>query len=131
MHMKDMTHFTTVFVNEKLRKMRFEVYGLKPMPELLHIQRSASWRQPTKRGWCQMPLCIAHRLDETSKYEWCKVMDDLEYALPVISDVASKVVAKSAVAEKDKEKSLVKWTADVEFLLMSALFVFSKVYRQR
>ena len=71
-------------------------------------------------------MCIAHRLDEGSKFEWCTVMDDLEHALIVISAVASTLVAKSAVAEKDKEKSLVKWTADVEFLLMSALFAFQK-----
>ena len=53
-------------------------------------------------------------------------MDDLERALTVISAVASTVVAKSLVEEKDKEKSFGKWTADVEILLMSALFAFPK-----
>ena len=112
-HIKDMTNFATVFVNEKLRKMRMEVYAiLAPYPvnyvKLKNASLPWSWRQPTKQGWCQLPLCIAHRLDEGSKFEWRKVMGDLENTLTVISAVASTVVAKSAVAEKDKEKSLVK-----------------------
>ena len=131
MHIKDMQQFTQIFVNEKFRKMRMDVYAIiAPYPvKYVKIKNASlkwSWRQPTKRGWCQMPLCIAHRLDETSKFEWCEVMNDLEYALTVISDVASDVVAKSAVAEKDRDKALAKWTADVEILLMSALFAYKK-----
>ena len=130
-HISDMTNFTTVFVNEKVRKMRFEVYGIiAPYPvkyvKLKNACLKWAWRQPTRHGWCQMPTCINHRLVEGSKFEWCEVMEDLEHALTVISSFASLVVKQSAVAEQGRLKAYVKWSADVEILLVSALFAFPR-----
>ena len=67
-------------------------------------------------------MCIAHWLDDGSKFEWSGVMKDLGDALAVMSIVASTVVNTSAVAEEDKFKGKVKWIAEVEIQLMPCLF---------
>ena len=59
-HMKDLFAFTAVFVNPKVRKMRMGAYGvIAPYPEEFPRLKNAclkwAWKQPTTRGFCQIP----------------------------------------------------------------------------
>ena len=72
MHLLNLKNFTTVFVNQKLRKMPLTVYGIvAPYPvEFLRVKNASlkwSWKQPVRQGWCRMPICIYHRLHGESK----------------------------------------------------------------
>ena len=132
MHLADLSDFTTVFVNQKLRKMQIAVYAIfAPYPVIfLRIKNAClkwSWKQPPRQGWCRLPSCILHRLDEESKYEWFELMLDLEDALLVLATTVSTVVEKSAVAEKDKLKAQAKWLAEAEIELVSCIFAAPKL----
>ena len=92
-HMTELLQdFTTVFANQKLRKMRMEAYAVvAPYPvEFPRIKNAClkwPWRQDTKQGWCQMPVNISHRLDVSSKHSWYDLMSDIEEALRAITVV--------------------------------------------
>ena len=69
-HMKDLHDFTKVYVNPKLRKMRFEAYKVicdypLEFPRLKIASLKWAWKQPPKRGWCELPLSIADRVWDT------------------------------------------------------------------
>ena len=120
-HMKDLDAFTSVHVNQKLRKMRMEVYAVvAPYPvEFPKIKNAClkwSWRQAPNKGWCQLPPSIKHRLSAESKYGMNDFMLSLELAMADLSKLASTVV------EKDQLKSRTKWIAEVEINLMSKIF---------
>ena len=68
-HMQDLHEFTNVYVNPKLRKMRFEAYAVvSPYPIALPRLKNAclkwAWKQAPKRGWCELPPSISHRISK-------------------------------------------------------------------
>ena len=60
-HMLDLQEFTGVFVNPKMRKLRFETYAVvAPLPVALPRVKNAilkwTWKQtPQRGGWCPLP----------------------------------------------------------------------------
>ena len=68
LHMADLHEFTKVYVNPKLRNMRFEAYGVisdypVPFPRIKNACLKWAWKQPPKRGWCELPpaFCTGSR----------------------------------------------------------------------
>ena len=123
-HMHDLETFTAVHVNQKLRKMRMEVYSIvAPYPlEFPKIKNAClkwSWRQTPVKGWCQLPPSIAHRLSTESKVSMHGFLLTLELAMTDLSKLVSTVV-------EDDLKSRTKWIAEVEINLMSKVFTVPK-----
>ena len=78
-HMKDLHDFTKVYVNPKLRKMRSEAYKVIPghpeeFPRLKNASLKWAWKQPPKRGWCELLSCISHRLSENGSLSMLESM---------------------------------------------------------
>ena len=124
-HMKELRDFTTVFVNQKLRKMRMEAYTVVAsypveFPKIKNASLKWAWRQDTKQGWCKLPPSILHRLDVNSKYEWLGLMRDIEDAMTEVSKIASTVV-------EEGRRGRTRWIAEVEIQLMSCIFNFSRL----
>ena len=111
--MQDLREFTGVFVNPKLRKLRFETYGLvAPLPVRLPRLENAIarrvWRQTPERGWRPLPPTLAYRSDSASKVSMANECQHLESAMVVASQIAS------AVAEDRRDTSTkVKWFGEV------------------
>ena len=127
-----LSNFTTIFVNQKKRKMQMAVYAqIAPYPVAVPGIKNAclkwSWHQPPRLGWCVIPPDISHRFNDESKYEWCDIMTALEEVFGAIYDVASAVIEKSAVAECDKVKKTTCWVSTVEVDVMTLLFTFGKL----
>jgi hypothetical protein len=127
-----MGDFTTIFVNQKKRKMQMCVYAvIAPYPVAVPGVKNAclkwSWRQTPRLGWCQIPADISHRFNDESKYEWCDIMTALEEVFSALYDVASAVVDKSAVAECDRVKKATCWVSTVEVDIMTHIFQQAKL----
>ena len=90
MHMQDLEHFTSAYVNEKLGKMRMEIYAIvAPYPvEFPRIKNACikwSWKQPTQNGWCPAPPSIAHRLSVGNKLEMHNFLLSVEMAMTALN----------------------------------------------
>ena len=119
--MKDLFAFTGVFVNPKVRKMRMEAYGvIAPYPEEFPRLKNAclkwAWKQPTTRGYCQLPPSIAHRFKKESTFQMYDFLKQVESAMLEVGKMASTVV-EGPTSEKLKNK----WTAEVEVTLMAKI----------
>ena len=60
LHMADLHEFTKVYVNPKLRTLRFEAYAVisdypVPFPRINNVFLKWVWKQLPKRGWCEFP----------------------------------------------------------------------------
>ena len=71
--MHDLANFVSAYVSPKVRKMRFDVYGIVCLypymfPKIKNACVKWSWRQPTTKGWCPMPPNITHRLNDDRKH---------------------------------------------------------------
>ena len=128
-HLANLKEFTTIFVNQHIRKMQMTAYVIvSRYPVKIRRVSNASlkwaWRQTTKLGWCPLPPCILHRLDEDSKYEWEALMDDIEEAFTAAAKLAFTVVEmeNSPVAKCDKLKQRTLWVASVEIEVMGIIF---------
>ena len=124
-HMADLHQFTKVFVNPKVRKMRFEAYAVvAPYPLRYPRVKNAclkwAWRQAPKRGWCQVPPSISIRVDAGSKYQMRRLMDEIEGAMLYLSKCASMVMEQGDV------KTRTKWVGDVDIGLMTKVFAVPK-----
>ena len=125
-------NFTTIFVNQKKRKMQMSVYAqVAPYPVAVPGIKNAclkwSWRQTPKLGWCQIPTDISHRFSDGSKYEWCEMMTWIEEVFGSIYAVASDVITNSEVAECDKLKHMTCWVSTVEVDVMTLIFQSPKL----
>ena len=94
-HMADLHEFTKVYVNPKLRKMRFEAYDVVAdypieFPKLKNACLKWAWKQTPKRGWCELPPTIHHRVSERSALSMLTVMRDIESALCVFEGIKNK-----------------------------------------
>ena len=118
-HLKDLKEFTSTFVNERNRKMRFDGYAVVAQypvefPRLKIASIKWAWKQPTCKGnWCQVPPNIMYRFAD-SKQGMRSVLTDVEAALLVLSKFVSTVV------EEPKEKT--KWSASVDISIMAKIF---------
>ena len=106
-HMQDLHEFTKVYVNPKLRKMRWEAYAVisdypLEFPRLKGASLKWAWKQTPKRGWCDLPPSIAHRLARKSPYEMVDLMKMIESAFMYLNKVASTVVEASDQKKKTK-----------------------------
>ena len=124
-HMQDLETFTAVHVNQKLRKMRMEVYAVVApypvdFPKIKNACLKWSWRQTPHRGWCQVPPSILHRLTDDSKFGMYDFMLSVELAMAALSKLTSTVV------EIKDLKSRTKWIAEVEINLMCKIFAWPK-----
>ena len=85
--LKDLADFTSIFVDQKKRKMRYEAYAeISKYPEEFPLLRNASTKMAwssneTKTGWCPLPVSLGHRLDRENKFSWYKLMLDIEALL--------------------------------------------------
>ena len=118
-HLKDLFSFTSVFVNPKVRKMRMEAYGvIAPYPvEFPRIKNACLkwvWKQPTTRGYCQLPPNIAHRFNRESKFQMYEFLKEVEGAFLQLGKMASTVVEGPTA-----EKLRCKWIAEVEVGVMA------------
>ena len=114
-HMRDLHDFTSVHVNPKLRKLRFEAYGMvAPLPfqypRLKNALLKWAWKQTPVRTWCPVPPSIQHRLDEQSKYSMIPACSAIEEAMITMSQCAS------AVAENDRQR--IKFIGEVDIGLV-------------
>ena len=122
-HLKDLKEFTSTFVNERNRKMRFDAYAVVAQyplefPRLKIASIKWAWKQPTCKGnWCQVPPNIMYRFAD-SKQGMRSVLTDVEAALLVLSKFVSTVV------EEPKEKT--KWSASVDISIMAKIFAVPK-----
>ena len=118
-HLKDLKEFTSTFVNERNRKMRFDAYAVVAQypvefPRLKIASIKWAWKQPTCKGnWCQVPPNIMYRFAD-SKLGMRSVLTDVEAVLLVLSKFVSTVV------EEPKEKT--KWSASVDISIMAKIF---------
>ena len=85
-HMEDLHAYTTVYVNPKIRKMRFEAYAVvAPYPTCFPRVKNAclkwAWRQPTSRNWCPLPPNIMYRVGKDSKHQMIDVIIEIERAM--------------------------------------------------
>ena len=117
--MKDLQEFTAVYVNPKVRNMTLCAYAVvAPYPTDFPIIKNAcikwAWKQPTKKGWCQVPPSISHRLCDESKYGMRGFMLQLEWAMLALSKFASTVV--------EDLKTKTKWIAEVEISIITRAF---------
>ena len=125
-HMKDLHEYTDVFVNPKLRKMRFEAYAVvSPYPTVFPRIKIASlkwaWKQiPKMGGWCELPPSIAHRLASSGTCSMSNLMLDIEDAFSQLGRLASTVV------EKSEQKKKVKWISEVEINTLVKVFAVPK-----
>ena len=122
-HMSDLQDFTGVFVNPKMRKLRWETYGLvAPLPPEFPRVKNAllkwTWKQTPVRGWCPLPPNLHYRLDANAKLSMSEVCKHLERAMVVTSQIAS------AVAENTHDK--VKFIAEVDIGLIQLLMSVPK-----
>ena len=122
-HLKDLKEFTSTFVNERNRKMRFDAYAVVAQypvefPRLKIASIKWAWKQPTSKGnWCPLPPNIMYRFAE-SKLGMRSFLIDVEAALLVLSKFVSTVV------EEPKEKT--KWSASVDISIMAKIFGVAK-----
>ena len=117
-HMLDLQEFQGVLVNPKIRKLRFETYGVvAPLPVALPRVKNAilkwTWKQAPVRGWCPLPPNLLYRLDPNSKVSMWDVCGYLEKAMAVASQIASAVA--ESIADK---KAKVKWLSEVDIGLI-------------
>ena len=115
MHLADLKEFTTLFVNQHLRKMNLAAYATvaKDPVTFRKITNAClkwAWRQQPKQGWCPTPPCILHMPYEDSKYEMKDLMDDIEEAFTAAKELASTLVEMKnspvPVGEKVKKQTL-------------------------
>ena len=118
-HMQDLEHFTSTYVNERIRKMQMEVYAIvAPYPVHFPSIKIAcikwSWKQPTQNGWCPVPPSIAHRLYVGNPMGMHDFLFSVELAMRDLHTLASTVV---------EEKNLkTRWLAELDIVLMTKIF---------
>ena len=119
--MADLQHFTNVFVNPKLRKMRFEAYGIITSfvncPKLRNAVLKYAWKQPPVRGWCPLPPKIGFRFDASAKYQMVGLMGEVEESLryfhkctSVVTEEFPKEGWKTPITSKKQQTSFVSET---------------------
>ena len=122
-HMADLQEFTTIYVNPKVRKMRFEAYAVVSgypieLPRVKNASLKWAWKQTPKRGWCELPISIAHRF--TGTFSMFSLVREIEEAFGFLAKAVSTVV------EARDQKSKTKWVSEVEIDIMTKLFAVPK-----
>ena len=124
-HMTNLHDFTNVYVNPKLRKMRYEAYAVisdypVEFPRLKNASLKWAWKQTPKRGWCELPVSISHRLSDKGVFSMLSLMREIEEAFLYLGKVVSTVVDASDVQQKTK------WSSEVEISIMTKVFATHK-----
>ena len=127
-HMKDLQSFINAHVNPRLRKMRWEAYAVAEYPVEFPKVKNASikwaYRQPTSRGWCQLPPNIAYRFDSGHKHNMRSLMEHIEQAMREMSKLAEATLDDPL--DQQVLKSRVRWTAAVDIGLVAKVFAVQK-----
>ena len=124
-HMANLHDFTNVYVNPKLRKMRYEAYAViseypLEFPRLKNACLKWAWKQTPKRGWCELPISISHRLTEKGGLSMLSLMREIEAAFLYLSKVVSTVVDASDVKQKTR------WSSEAEIGIVAKVFATPK-----
>ena len=127
-HMKDLQSFSKVFVNAKLRKMRWEAYLVAEYPvEFPKVKNACikwAYQQQTSRGWCQLPPKIGYRFDSGNKHNMRSVMEEIEQAMREMTKLAE--ASLDDPLDQQVMKSRVRWTAAVDIGLVARVFAVPK-----
>ena len=120
-HMQDLQQFTTIFVNPKVRKMSFDIYGVvaKYPPHFPKIKNACikwAYQQDTQRGWCPLPPNISKLLEEGGKRSLHREMLDIEHTFREMSKCALAVVGQGDA------KKRTTFIAKVEVGVMRKIF---------
>ena len=124
-HMANLQDFTNVYVNPKLRKMRYEAYAVisdypLEFPRLKNACLKWAWKQTPKRGWCELPVSVSHRLSDRGAFSMLSLMREIEEAFLWLGKVVSKVVDA-----KDAQRKT-KWSSEVEISIVAKVFATPK-----
>ena len=125
-HLKDLFEFTSLFVNEKYRKMRFQAYhhvARYPMdfPLIRNANMKWAWQQNTKFGWCPCLVSLEFRFEPDGKHSMCDFFEELEECLAVLKKVGL------AVAKGFDQKKRIAWQELTEIELLSYIYGCKKV----
>ena len=82
-HLKDLFEFTSLFVNEKYGKMRFQAYqhvAQYPVefPTIRNASMKWAWTQACRFNRCPCPPSLVQRLDKDNKYSMYDFAKELE-----------------------------------------------------
>ena len=126
-HMKDMNDFTSVHVNPKVRKLRFETYAAVAVlpseyPALKNGLVKWAWRQKPVRGWCPLPPSMQHRLDTQSKLAMPRAAAEIEEAMCKMRSCLAAVAAEGMAAEKTK----ITWVGTMDIGLVQLFLAVPK-----
>ena len=120
-HLQNLYDFTQLFVNPKVRNLRFEAYAMvAPLPWGLPRFKIAvikwTWKQPPVRGWCPVPPNLGNRVNPSSPTSLREAVDDMEHAMTILTMDVAPVVDKEV-----GKGSTVRWLAEVDIGLVQKL----------
>ena len=120
-HLQNLYDFTQVFVNPKLRNLRWEAYAMvAPLPCVLPRFKVAlikwTWKQNPVRGYCPVPPNVAPRVNPASPVSLREAVDDMEHAMTILTMDVAPVVDKEV-----GKGSTVRWLAEVDIGLVQKL----------
>ena len=120
-HLQNLHDFTQLFVNPKVRNLRFESYAqVAPLPWELPRFKIAllkwTWKQPPKKGYCPVAPNLAYRVHPTSTTTLREAIDNMEHAMEILTMDVSTVVDQHV-----GQAETVRWLAEVDIGLVQKL----------
>ena len=129
--MADLHDFTSVHVNPKLRKLRFEAYGVvTPLPYEDPRMKNAllkwAWKQSPVRTWCPLPPALGWRCNKESRYAMPLFFRECEEAMIMMSKCALAVAGSVGERGRERERAKIKWIGEQDIGLVSKLIAVPK-----
>ena len=82
-------------------------------PRIKNASLKWAWKQPPKRGWCELPISITHRLASGGKLSMLGLMREIEATFAFLTKSVSTVV------ETTDKKKKTKWLSEAEIGVMA------------
>ena len=113
-HLQNLYDFTQLFVNPKVRNLRFESYAqVAPLPwELPRFKIAVlkwTWKQRPIKGYCPVAPNLANRVHPTSTTTLREAIDNMEHAMEILTMDVSTVVDQHV-----GQGETVRWLAEVD-----------------
>ena len=120
-HLQNLYDFTQLFVNPKVRNLRFESYAqVAPLPWKLPRFKIAvlkwTWKQRPIKGYCPVAPNLAYRVHPTSTTTLREAIDNMEHAMEILTMDVSTVVDQHV-----GQAETVRWLAEVDIGLVQKL----------
>ena len=120
-HLQNLHDFTQLFVNPKVRNLRFESYAqVAPLPwELPRFKIAVlkwTWKQRPIKGYCPVAPNLAYRVHPTSTTTLREAIDNMEHAMEILTMDVSTVVDQHV-----GQGETVRWLAEVDIGLVQKL----------